>query len=163
MRRERDGDFDEYYTARAPQLRRVAFLVVHDWQAAEDIVQSTFVKVYLKWPKISQSTVDAYVRRAVVNASVSYLRGRRRRRETLTPTPPETAPMQTARVGPSDPIPAVLAHLPPAQRAVLALRFVDDLSVADVSEALGISEGAVKSQTSRGLSRLRQLRPEYLR
>jgi RNA polymerase sigma-70 factor (sigma-E family) len=145
----RDG-FDEFFAARGPQLRRVAFVILRDWHDAEDVVQAAFVKLYLAWPRIRPETVEAYARRAVVNACLS--RVRRPRREQVVESLPDGAVHDAE---PTSGIPAVLFALPPAQRAVIALRFLDDLSVADVAAVIGISEGAVKSQTARGLKALR--------
>lgn len=155
---KRDLQFEEFFDARVALLRRVSFAIVGDWQLAEDVVQTAFVKLYLAWPRIRPESLEAYARRAVVNTSISQVR--RPRREL----PFEQLPEQ----GALDPDPSIglldaLQGLPPAQRAVIALRFLDDLSVTDVAEALQISEGAVKSQTARGLTKLRQHLPQQER
>lgn len=151
MKSQPDSEFDEFFAARAPSLRRTAFVVVHDWHAAEDIVQSVFVKLYLAWPRLRRESVDAYARRAVVNAGISHVRKRGREIgvENLPEQPDDREAESFGGLMES------LASLPPAQRAVIALRFLDDLPVSAVADALGVSEGTVKSHTSRGLSSLR--------
>ena len=78
QRAQRDSEFTEFYAARVPALRRVAYLVVHDWHAAEDVTQRALVKVYRAWPRIEKPGLEAYVRRAVVNEAITHV-GRRRR------------------------------------------------------------------------------------
>ena len=156
MRRQRrEADLDEYFTARAAAMRRTAYLIVRDWHTAEDMVQATFVKLYVHWPSIVQQTVDAYARRALVNQCLSHLR--RNRREMLTDEVPEAS--LPDRESPFD-LAAALDLLPASQRAVVALRFLDDLSVADTAAAMGIAEGTVKSHTSRALETLRRHLPD---
>ena len=147
-----DADFDDFFTARGPQLRRTAFAIVHDWHLAEDLVQASFVKVYLAWPRIRRQSLEAYTRRTVVNACISHLR--KHQRERLTAQVPDL--VEFADPAPGSTLLTDLATLPPAQRAVIALRYLDDLSVTQTSEALGISEGTVKSYSARGLAALRQ-------
>lgn len=155
-RRDYDADFDDFFIARGPQLRRTAFAIVHDWHIAEDLVQASFVKVYVAWPRIQRQSLEAYTRRTVVNACISHLR--KHQRERLTAQVPELAEFTDAAPG-SDLL-TDLATLSPAQRAVIALRYLDDLSVTQTSEALGISEGTVKSYAARGLAALRQHIPQ---
>lgn len=152
MGTEKDAEFDEFVLARAGHLRRVAFLVIHDWQLAEDVVQDALVKVYLAWPRIRPASLEAYVRRAVINTAISATR--KARREVPSGHVPDTAVDDDLALDAG--VCRVLSVLPPRQRAVVALRFLDDLAVAEVAEILGISEGSVKSQTSRGLSVLRR-------
>jgi RNA polymerase sigma-70 factor (sigma-E family) len=158
MRRQlREAELDEYFAARAVAMRRTAYLVVPDWQTAEDMVQATFVKLYLHWPSIRLETVDADARRALVNQCLSHLR--RHRRETLTDRVPEAAaPSSESRLD----LTTALALLPPSQRAVVALRFLDDLSVADTAAAMGVAEGTVKSHASRALDTLRRHLPDLI-
>jgi len=151
MRRDqREQDFSEFYLARGPALRRTAYLIVRDWHHAEDLTQQSFVRLYAAWPRIRPESVDAYARKTVVNACLTHLR--RRRPETPTDPLPDSA--MTTHETPLD-IGQALALLPDRQRAIVALRFLDDLPVAEVAAALGIAEGTVKSQTSRALDTLR--------
>ena len=146
---------DEYFGAVAPAMRRTAYLVVRDWHTAEDMVQSTFVKLYVAWPRIRETGLDAYARRTLMNTCLSHLR--KHRRETVSdhiadqPVGPAGSDVDLARA---------LALLPPRQRAVIALRYLDDLSVDQVAEALAMAPGTVKSQSARALDRLRTLLPQ---
>lgn len=156
MRRDRrEQEFSEYADAHALQLRRTAYLIVRDWHAAEDVVQNALVKLYVAWPRVREDGVDAYARRIVVNEALTLLR--RRKPETITDRPPETA--VAAAESPVD-FGAALALLPAQQRAIVALRYLDDLSVADVARTLGVADGTVKSQCSRALATLRRLLPQ---
>ncbi|WP_109506031.1 SigE family RNA polymerase sigma factor [Nocardioides speluncae] len=158
MRRpQREREFAEYFLARGPSLRRTAYLIVHDWHLAEDVIQLAFVKLYAAWPRIRTETLDAYARKVVVNECLSQLR--RRRPETPTETLPERAAAEEHR--PLD-LGQALDLLPDRQRAIIALRFLDDLSVAETSAALDIAEGTVKSHTSRALATLRAHLPELV-
>jgi len=143
------------FTAVAPKMRRTAFLIVRDWNTAEDMVQFTFVKLYVAWPRIREDGLEAYARRALMNVCFSHLR--KHRRETVSDEIADPA------VGPATSnvdLSRALALLPPRQRAVVALRYLDDLSVAQVADALGMAPGTVKSQTSRALTGLRALLPQ---
>ena len=156
MRRDqREREFTEFFAARAPALRRTAYVVVRDWHVAEDLTQQAFAKVYVAWPRIREETRIAYTRRAVVNECLSHLR--RHRPETPTAELPEGA---TAAVEESvHDLGTALAALPDRQRAIVALRFLDDLSVAEVGRLLGIADGTVMSQTNRALETLRTRLP----
>jgi RNA polymerase sigma-70 factor (sigma-E family) len=148
-----DG-FTEFATAAAPRLRRTAFLLSGDWHTAEDLVQTTLTKMFVSWRRVSQ--MDAllpYATRALVN---TYLAGRRRRRaaELLLSKFPERA------VEPQEPelkivVLDALATLPTRARAVVVLRYWEDLSIEQVADLLGCSAGNVKSQSARGLDKLR--------
>ena len=148
-----EQDFADYFTVRAVPLRRLAYALCGDWYLAEDLVQNTFVKVYRHWGRIRAETLDAYTRRTLINTFLSDKRGRRR--EQILPDVPERA------IRASDPTQAIdlrrgLATLSSRQRAMVVLRYLEDLSVAEVAATLGIAEGTVKSQTARGLQALRQ-------
>lgn len=155
--REQEGwDFDAFAGARWPHLVRTAYLLTGDHHEAEDLVQSTLAKVYLGWPRIRRLDVpEAYVQRALVNNNLSRFR-KRRVVHLLTPLLPERA-----RADPHSPVEdrallmAALAALPPRQRAVVVLRYWEDLSEQQVADILGCSPGNVKSQASRGLRKLR--------
>lgn len=156
-RDRREREFSDYFIARGPALRRTAYLVVRDWHTAEDVTQLALVKVYAAWSRIHPETRDAYARKAVVNECLSWLR--RRRPESTVEHLPERA--LTDSTTPLD-VGHALGLLPDRQRAIIALRFLDDLSVADVAQALDIAEGTVKSQTSRALETLRAHLPELV-
>jgi RNA polymerase sigma-70 factor (sigma-E family) len=147
-----ESDYADYFAARAVPLRRLAYGLCGDWHLAEDLVQATFLQLYRHWKRLRQETLDAYTRRALVNAFLSNRRARRH--ESVSAHPPERA----ARSGDPDALIDVrqaLAALPPRQRALVVLRHLEDISVAEASELLGIAEGTVKSQTARGLDKLR--------
>lgn len=146
----REREFTEFYLARRSSLRRTAYVVVRDWDVAEDLTQQSMVKLYAAWPRVRSETVDAYARRIVVNECLSHLR---RRREVPVADLPDNAVWNLD--GGSHDLGAALDLLPPRQRAVIALRFLDDLSVVEVANALSITDGTVKSQTSKALAALR--------
>jgi RNA polymerase sigma-70 factor (sigma-E family) len=155
MRREqREREFTEFYAGSAAALRRTAYVVVRDWHVAEDLTQQAFAKLYVAWPRVREETRMAYARRTVVNECLSHLR--RHRPESPTDILPErSAPTHDD----APDLGAALTALPDRQRAIVALRFLDDLSVAEVGRLLGITDGTVKSQTSRALSTLRRRLP----
>lgn len=150
-RRHIEAEFDEYFVGRAPALRRTAYLIVRDWHTAEDMVQLTFVKLYTAWPRIRVDSLEAYSRRVLVNACISHLR--KHQRETVT----DEVPVHGAQQQPEGrlDLTAALGRLPPAQRAVIALRFLEDLSVVEVARTMNIAEGTVKSHSARALITLR--------
>ena len=154
----RDEQFTEFFGARAPALRRTAYLIVGDWHAAEDVTQLGFARLYVVWPRIRPETLEAYARKVVVNEALGWLR--RRRRDHLTDAVPD-APEVAAHESPLD-VGRALARLPAQQRAIVALRFLDDLPVAEVARVLDIADGTVKSQTSRALTTLRAHIPELV-
>lgn len=154
----RDEQFSEFFVARAPALRRTAYLIVRDWHGAEDVTQLGLARLYVVWPRIQPETLEAYARKVVVNEALGWLR--RRRRDHLTDAPPDRA----AVVPDDSPLDVgqALGLLPAQQRAIVALRFLDDLPVAEVARVLDVAEGTVKSQTSRALATLRAHLPQLV-
>jgi RNA polymerase sigma-70 factor (sigma-E family) len=147
---DRDA-FDEFARARMRALLRFAHVLTGDRERAADLVQDALERTLMAWPRVQQKgDPEGYVRRAIVNRQVSVWR--RRRRERLVAEPPESAYDDTAR---DRQLWDALATLPPRQRAVLVLRYYEDLTEADAAAVLGCSVGTVKSQASRGLARLR--------
>jgi RNA polymerase sigma-70 factor (sigma-E family) len=152
-------DFDEFVDRHVDELLRTAYLIVWEQAEAEDLVQDCLLKVARRWSRIRRMEQPrAYARRILVNLALDGARGRARRRSELEARPP---------VSPSavDPLPALdtraellqaLGELTARQRAVLVLRYFNDLTEAQVAEALGCSPGTVKSSASRGLARLRE-------
>lgn len=152
MARSWEVDYSAYYRGRGPALRRTAYLLSGSWHDADDLVQATFVKLYVHWRRIRMETVDGYARRVLVN---EFLAGRRRARETpvaqAVDTPAAAGPSIVDRVVLAD----ALATLPPRQRAAVVLRYWEDLSITETAALLGVSAGTVKSHVSRGLAALR--------
>ena len=91
-RSRREAEFDQFVLGRMSSLRRTAFLVVRDWHAAEDVVQGVLIKLYVALPRLRPETLDAYARRAVVNASISHARKRTEPRRTCRPNGPRAKP-----------------------------------------------------------------------
>lgn len=151
-----DVGFDAFAALRWRRLVRTAYLLTGDHHEAEDLVQATLAKVYPHWSRISRlESPDAYLHRAMVNNNVSRQR-RRRVVQFLTPWIPDRVQQSgAAQVEQRSLLLRALAELPPRQRAVVVLRYWEDLSEQQVAEALGCSPGNVKSQASRGLRKLR--------
>lgn len=157
MASARDEEFTEWMTARQGVLFRTAYLVAGDKQTAEDLVQTAAAKLYLAWDRVrDRGNVDAYMRRIIINEHNSLWRRPWKKREQVAETLPETGYVD--RQG--DPTEAsalwkVVQSLPPRQRAVIVLRYYEDLSEAEIADTLEISTGTVKSQASRAMATLR--------
>jgi RNA polymerase sigma-70 factor (sigma-E family) len=153
-----DGEFaDLFEQHRAPALR-LAFVLCGDASAAEDAVAEAFARMYPRWRARGVDDPAAYLRRAVVNqVRGGFRRLAVRRRHDATLRPPEPVPSGDDRYAEQQRLRVALLALPPRQRAAVALRFLDDCSEAETAALLGVSTGAVKAYTSRGLDRLRDL------
>ncbi len=148
--------FDEFVAARSPRLLRLAYLLAHDWAAAEDLLQTALAKSWLRWDRIDGDP-EPYVRAVLVNTYISA--GRRFwRREVPTEILPDRCADPTdatEALATRDLIWTALARLPRRRRAVIVLRYVEDLTEAQTAQVLGISTGTVKSQTAKALAALR--------
>ncbi|PWI10378.1 SigE family RNA polymerase sigma factor [Streptomyces sp. NWU339] len=157
MQAKQEAEFKEFVTARWSHLVRTAYLLTGDVHHAEDLTQTALAKAYRSWRRVSRSDrPEAYVRRILVNCNSDRFR-KRRVTEALTAVPPEVAGRDEA-VSWADErsaLLAALAGLPPKQRAVVVMRYWEDLSEAEVAEVLGCSPGTVKSQASKALAKLR--------
>jgi RNA polymerase sigma-70 factor (sigma-E family) len=156
-----EAEFRAYAAARMRPLRRTAYLLCGDWHQAEDAVQVVLAKLYAHWDRVDRrDALDGYVRTMLIRATLEHRRRLWWRRELTTSAVPDV--VATAPVDPEERIVLIqaLAKLPPRQRAVVVLRFWEDLDVAQTAAALGCSEGTVKSQTSHGLTALRSLLTE---
>ena len=150
------AEFDEFVRTRHAALLRFAHLLTGDPHAAADLVQEALEKAGLRWRGIRrQDAPEQYVRRSMLNSHINH--GRRRRREHLVADAPERSGRDAE---PRDEaLWRLLATLPPQQRAVLVLRFYEDLSEVETARVLGCAVGTVKSNTSRALARLRAALP----
>jgi RNA polymerase sigma-70 factor (sigma-E family) len=144
-------EFDAFVVACSPRLARTAYLLVHDRQLAEDLLQTALTKAWFAWRRI-EGNPEPYVRRVMVTTAVSWWR-RRWVREVPSDWLPE-------RAAPGSEVPdqdlwQALGRLPIRQRAVVVLRFYEDLTEADTADLLRCSVGTVKSQCSKALAKLR--------
>jgi RNA polymerase sigma-70 factor (sigma-E family) len=161
--RRDDAAYVEFVAASQQRLRRSAYLMTGDWQSAADATQEALVRVYVAWPRLYRSGgLPTYARRALVSAVVDA-----HRRSSTRERYEDRVPVSTERPDHADDsidrrlLLDALAGLAPRQRACIVLRFFDDLSVSDAAEALGCSEGTVKSQTSKALGHLRRVLTEH--
>jgi RNA polymerase sigma-70 factor (sigma-E family) len=146
--------FEDFVAGRLPALLRYATLVAGNRHDASDLVQSALEKTGVRWRTVTTNgSPEAYVRRAILNAHIS--RWRRRRREVLVQDTPEVAWAPPAAAWEHGELWAALQQLPPRQRAVVVLRYYEDLSEREIALALGIAPGTVKSQASKALDALR--------
>ena len=159
MRPSQEQDYREWALARRDHLRRTAFLLCGDWHLADDVTQMTLIKMYAAWPRIRRDDKpDAYAHRVLVNCWLDERRRPWRRsersNEVLSPAglPDLTDDALTRQV-----VLRALAALAPRQRAVVVLRYWEDLNVAQTAAILNCSVGTVKSQTSKAQTRLRTL------
>lgn len=159
----RDPRFVALVHARTPALLRSAYLLTGDRQLAEDLVQTALAKTAMHWRRVDQDRAEAYTRKVMYHEQVSQWR-RRRVAESF----PATMPESTAGSSESEGIDLrvsvghALSRLGPRQRAVLVLRYYEDLPITEVAKLLGCSVGTVKSQTHRALAILREDAPQLL-
>jgi RNA polymerase sigma-70 factor (ECF subfamily) len=151
MPRNADAEFREFVAARSTALLRTAYLLSGgDWALAEDLLQTTLTKTYLAWGRIrNREAPESYVRRTLATTATSWWR-RRWHGERPTAMLPEIGrPDPGAEFDERDALSRLVLALPVRQRAVLVLRFYEDLSEADIARTLGLSTGTVKSHASR--------------
>ena len=160
-----EEEFREFVAARSPALLRTAYLLTGDWATAEDLLQTALTKIFLAWKRLGEiEAVEPYARRVLVNTSISWWRRRWHGERPTEVLPERAAPDRVDEQLERDALWRHVKALPARQRAVLVLRFYEDLSEAQTAATLNISTGTVKSQTSRALHTLRQrLGDEQLR
>jgi RNA polymerase sigma-70 factor (sigma-E family) len=150
-------EFTRWARARRQHLLRVALLMTDDRSRAEDLVQDALTQVAMRWVRLRDGSPDAYARKVIFHGNISWWRARRG--EVLTAEPVD-------RPAPGEPVERrllvrrALAALTPRQRAVVVLRYFEDLTERDAAEVLGVSVGTVKSQTHLALRHLREAAPE---
>jgi RNA polymerase sigma-70 factor (sigma-E family) len=157
--------FREFVQSRGPALSRTAYLLTGDHQLAQDLLQQALTNTAAHWPRVlAGGNPEGYVRRAMVNERTSLWRRRRYTEvggDSLVDRPPivaDQADSVVRRVA----LARALRSLPARQRAVVVLRYFEDMTEPQVAEALGCSIGTVKSQAHVALARLRALAPELL-
>ena len=157
---DREAELREFVTGRGAALSRAAFLLTGDHQAAEDLVQETYVVMVQRWQKAMRVDPEAYVRRILYSRFVDGWR-RRRLLELPWSTPPDVSAGDLVEAA-TDRITlqAALDRLTPRQRAVLVLRFYEDMTETQAATVLGVSPNTVKSQTRVALQRLQELAPD---
>ena len=163
--RERDAQFTAFAQSYGVHLRRTAFLLCHDWHLAQDLSQTALAKTYLSWRSSGPpESPHAFCQKVLLN---SFLDHRRRRTNTEVavadvPEPSPTSLFATSLFTPSDlriTLVEALRTLPPRDRAIVVLRYWEDLPVDQVAALMDVSTAVVKSQTARSLARLRELLP----
>lgn len=157
----RDEDFLAFVDERRSSLLRTSTaLTAGDPHLAEDLVQKCLIKLYLAWPRIRSMHLDGYVRRSLVNALIDERRRAFHRHERAWAEPPDGPGREIENAALSGDLLWALGQLAPRMRAAVVLRHVDGLTVEEAAHALRCSSGTVKSQTARGLDRLRALLAE---
>ena len=150
--------FDAFVRARLPHLLSFGRVLTGSEDGAADLVQDALERALLHWDRIeSRDSPEGYVRRIMINRQISLWR--RFRRERVTDQVPEQPSEPWTAVERRGSVWAAVRTLPPRQRAVIALRYLEDLSEAETARILGCSLGTVKSQASKAMDKLRQLVP----
>jgi RNA polymerase sigma-70 factor (sigma-E family) len=147
--------FEEFVAGRGQALQRFGFALTGDWGLAEDLLQTALARAYPRWSRIRRDDPEAYVRKIMVNTWSSWWRRRWRGEVPAAQLPEAAGPDEAAGVDSRQMLRVALAQLPPRQRAVVVLRYHQDLPEAQVAALLGISVGTVKSQAAKALAALR--------
>lgn len=156
-RRRQDAEFEAFATSQAPALRRTAFLLTGDWHRAEDLTQEALTRMFLAWPRLRDvADLSAYSRTVLTRLVIDW---RRKDHDVPVDQVPERGSQTDEGPELRDELVTALRAMPARQRAVVVLRYWEDLGVAETAQALGCSEGTVKSQAARGLAALRALLP----
>ncbi|MFF1872244.1 SigE family RNA polymerase sigma factor [Streptomyces sp. CB03911] len=159
--------FEEFAAARAGRLFQVAYLMCGDWHQAQDLVQTTLAKMYAVWGRLYRDeenpSPDAYARKVLLRCYLSHRRLRRSDEIAVADVPDCPATLDDL-TGPGTELRltlvSALRQLPPRNRAVVVLRYLEDHSIEAVAEMLGTSQSAVKGLSTRSLSRLREILAE---
>ncbi len=158
MRTHDEDAYREFAAVQLQRLQRPAYLLCGDWHRAEDLVQTTLVKMYGAWARLGADVdLHAYARKVMVNAYISSRRRRWWQHEVATGEDLDASAgaQPDGDFAERDAQRALLMALPPRQRAVIVLRFWEDFSVEQTAQALGIATGTVKSQSAEALKTLR--------
>ncbi|WP_101789775.1 SigE family RNA polymerase sigma factor [Nonomuraea indica] len=145
--------YQDFVLARSDLLLRTSYLLTRDWALAEDLLQESLAKAWFAWPGVEEP--EAYVRRVLVTTYTSWWRRRWRRELPSADLPDIPAGDAAAGLGEREALWQAVGRLPAKQRAVLVLRFYEDLPVTEVARLMGCNPGTVKSQTAKALAKLR--------
>ena len=154
--RDRDEEFKAFYMAEQPRLRRLALMMTGDPEKAGDLVQDALLRAYTAWGRIRNEDPGPYVRRTLVNLCRNAYR-RRSIEIRKAPSAPRDIVDQGERVAEALRVAAALSALPPVARAVVLLRYYEDMSEKDIADALDRPLNTVKSDLRRALQRLQPL------
>jgi RNA polymerase sigma-70 factor (sigma-E family) len=151
-----DPGFRDYVTKRSRSLLRTAYLLTGNRADAEDLVQAALAKTYLAWDRIEdRQALDGYVRRAMVNTHISWWRRRRLEEYPTDEIPDQAVADHSGTSDLQDTLRRAVGRLPQRMRAAVVLRYFEDMTEAEVADALGVSLGTVKSTVSRAVAKLR--------
>jgi RNA polymerase sigma-70 factor (ECF subfamily) len=154
-----DDELADFVRARYPQLLRRGYLLTGSQLAAEDLVQEALARCCAAWRRHPITEPDAYVHRIMVNVLISRSRLRRFREEATDAVPEPGVSDSSSQHADRDVVWRALQQTPPRQRAVLVLRFYEDMTESEIAACLDITVGTVRSQAAKGLARLRALAP----
>ena len=158
MERLDEADYTEFVRTRSGALLRTAYLLMGDHGLAEDILQAALTKVYVSWGRIRDpQAVESYARRTLATTATSWWRrkGVRRERPSGDDLPDRGVPARTDELDEHAHVWACVQALPARQRAVIVLRYYEDLTEAETAAVLGCAVGTVKAQAHRAIARLR--------
>lgn len=148
------ADFDQFVAARSTTLLRTAYLLTHDHALAEDLLQTALTKAWFAWRRID-GRPEPYVRKILVNTYATWWRRRWNGEAATDELPEAVAGDATGAADLGHDLWLAMERLPRRQRAVVVLRYFEDLTEAQTADLLGCSVGTVKSQTSKALAKLR--------
>jgi RNA polymerase sigma-70 factor (sigma-E family) len=152
----RANGFRDYVTSRSPSLLRAAYLLTGNRADAEDLVQAALAKTYQAWDRIEdRAALDGYVRRAMINTHISWWRRRKFEEYPTDELPDQAVADHAGRSDLQDSLRSAVERLPRQMRAAVVLRYYEDMTEAEVADALGVSLGTVKSTVSRAVAKLR--------
>jgi RNA polymerase sigma-70 factor (sigma-E family) len=155
-----EADFEEFVVSRGYALLRFAYLLTGDRYLAEDLTQEALVRAHRRWSAIERDDPEPYLRKAIVRQYLSWRRRRSNTETVLADFPDRPDPSTVAdRLVERDEMWSMLRTLPRAQRAVLVLRYYEDLADADIADVLGCSESTVRAHAFKAFKRLRAALP----
>jgi RNA polymerase sigma-70 factor (sigma-E family) len=148
--------FEEFVAGRGQALQRFGYALTGDWALAEDLLQTALARAYPRWSRIQRDDPEAYVRKVMLNTWSSWWRRHWRGEVPSAQLPEAAGPDHYSSIDSRQALRAALTKLPPRQRAVVVLRYHQDLSEAQVADLLGVTVGTVKSQAAKALATLRE-------